>query len=169
MKLHLILLLASVFNLSSGFMAEVKGPLGKETCTGDEYADFKECVMQGVSADPSLAGLIDIEDGAIVNRGGERKLNQCSGCPTGGAPRGHWCFYMCEGRRGRALEEGTDTPNLRRVQEADTAVFVGVTGTYTGNAEAISILEAMTTCLDDGFAHHPCLGTTDAMTMTVTL
>jgi hypothetical protein len=77
MKLHLILLLASVFNLSSGFRAEVKGPLGKETCTGDEYADFKNCVTQGVATDPNLAGLIDIEDGAIVNRGGERKLNQC--------------------------------------------------------------------------------------------
>jgi hypothetical protein len=44
-KLHLILL-ASVFNLSSGFRAEVRGSLGEETYTGDEYADFRICVMQ---------------------------------------------------------------------------------------------------------------------------
>jgi hypothetical protein len=165
MKLHLILLFASVFDLSSGFMAEVKGPLGEEECTGGEYADFKNCVKQGVAADPNLAGFIDIEDVAIVNRGGDRQLS-CRGCPPDGAPRGTWCFTMCGSGR-RLLEEGTDTPNLRRVQEADTAVFQG--GAYTGNVEAISILKVMTTCLDDRFAHHPCLGTTDKMTMTVTL
>jgi hypothetical protein len=167
MKLHLLLLLASVFSLSSGFMAELKGPLADEACTGGEYADFKSCVMKGVAADPNLAGFVDTEDVSIVNRGGERKLS-CKGCPPSGAPRGTWCFTMCGSRRGRLLEEGTDTPNfLRRVQEAETAVFQG--GAYTGNTEAISILEAMTKCLDDGFAHHPCLGTTDKMTMTVTL
>jgi hypothetical protein len=85
MKLRLVLL-ASVFNLSSGFMAEATGPLGEETCTGGEYADFKDCVTQGVAADPNLGGLIDIEDVAIVNRGGERKLN-CAVCPDS-APRG---------------------------------------------------------------------------------
>jgi hypothetical protein len=164
MKLHLILL-ASVFNLSSGFRAEVTGVLGVETCTGDEYADFKECVMQGVAADPNIAGFVDTEDVSIVNRGGERRLN-CAVCPAR-APRGTWCFTMCGSTGRRLLEEGTDTPNLRRVQASDTAVFVG--GVYTGNTEAILILEAMTTCLDDGFAHHPCLGTTDTMTMTVTL
>jgi hypothetical protein len=167
MKLHLILL-ASVLNLSSGFMAEVKGPLGKEACNGGEYADFKNCVIQGVAADPNLAGLIDVEDVAIVNRGGARQLS-CRGCPTEGAPRGTWCFTMCGSTRRRRLQEGTDsTPNLRRVQEeADTAVFEG--GAYTGNVEAIWILEAMTTCLDEELTHHPCLGTTDTMTMTVTL
>jgi hypothetical protein len=165
MKLHLILL-ASVFHLSSGFRAEVRGPLGEETCTGDEYADFKECVMQGVASDPNLAGFVDTEDATIMNRGDERRL-MCHVCPAS-APRGTWCFTMC-GRTGRRrLEEGTDsTPNLRRVQEADTAVFEG--GAYTGNIEAISILAAMTTCLDAGFAHHPCLGPTDTMTMSVTL
>jgi hypothetical protein len=36
-----LLLLASVFNLSSGFMTELKGPLNNETtCTGDEIADL---------------------------------------------------------------------------------------------------------------------------------
>jgi hypothetical protein len=166
MKLHLILL-ASFLSLSSGFRAEVRGPLGEETCTGDEYADFKECVIQGVAADPNLAGFVDLEDVAIVNRGGERRLN-CAVCPQAAMFRGHWCFTMCGSTRGRRLEEGADTPNLRRVQEeADTAVFEG--GAYTGNVEAILILEAMTTCLDDGFPHHPCLGATDTMTMTVTL
>jgi hypothetical protein len=164
MKLHLILL-ASVLNLSSGFMTEVKGPLGREACTGDEYADFKTCITQGVAADPNLAGLIDIEDVAIVNRGGKRK--NCHVC-AGSAPRGTWCFTMCGStRRPRRLEKGMDTPNLRRVQEADTAVFES--GAYTGNIEAILILQAMTTCLDDGFTQRPCLGTTDTMTMTVTL
>ncbi len=170
MKLHLILLLASVFNISSGFRAEVRGPLGEETCTGDEYADFKECVMQGVAADPNIAGFVDVEDVAIVNRGGERRLGFCDICPPAFA--GHFCFVWCGTKRGRGLEEGTDTPNLRRVQEeavTDTAVFEGETGAYTGNVEAILILEAMTTCLDDGFMHHPCLGATDTMTMTVTL
>jgi hypothetical protein len=167
MKLHLILL-ASVFNLSSGFRAEVTGVLGQETCTGNEYADFKSCVMKGVAADPNLAGFVDTEDVSIVNRGGERRLN-CAVCPSG-APMGHFCVVMCGSTpTGRRLEEGTDTPNLRRVQEADTAVFEGESGAYTGNVEAISILEVMTKCMDDKLTHHPCLGTTDTMTMTVTL
>jgi hypothetical protein len=165
MQLHL-LLLASVFNLSSGFMTEVKGPLGVEECTGYEYGDFKTCVTQGIAADPNLAGFIDVQDVAIVNRGGERQLS-CNGCPRS-APRGTWCFTMCGSTRRRRLEEeGADTPNLRRVQEADTAVFQG--GSYTGNAEAILILTAMTTCLDNGLMHHPCLGTSETMTLTVTL
>jgi hypothetical protein len=139
--------------------------LGAETCTGDEYADFKECVMQGVAADPNLVGFVDTEDAAIMNRGGERKL-MCHVCPAS-APIGTCCFTMCGSTGRRQLEECTGTPNLRRVQEANTAVFEG--GAYTGNIMAISILAAMTTCLDDGFAHHPCLGATDTMTMTVTL
>jgi hypothetical protein len=49
MKLHL-LLLVSLFSLSSGFMAELKGPLTEEACTGLEYADFKRCV----TADESI-------------------------------------------------------------------------------------------------------------------
>jgi hypothetical protein len=165
MKLHLVLLLASLVNLSSGFMAELKGPLGHETCTGDEYSDFKNCVMQGVAADPNLAGFTDVEDEAFVHSGGDdRKLGWCSGC-RGGSPRGTFCFTVCGGRR--RLEEVTDTPNLRRVQEADTAVFED--GAFTGNAEAILILQTMTTCLDEGSAAFPCLGTTDTMTLTVTL
>jgi hypothetical protein len=173
MKLHLILL-ASVFNLSSGFMAELKGLLGQETCTGGEYADFKSCVIQSIATDPNLAGFVDTEDISIMNRGGERKLS-CSGCHAT-APMGHYCVVMCGSTpSGRRLEEGTDTPNLRRVlqEEVYTAVFQGgegvVAGAYTGNVEAISILESMITCLDVGSTHHPCLGTTGTMTLTVTL
>jgi hypothetical protein len=165
MKLHLVLL-ASLLNLSIGFMAEIRGPLTAVECTGGEYADFKNCVTQGVAADPNLGGLIDIEDVAIVNRGGERKLN-CRVCPHS-APRGTYCFTMCGSTGRRRLEEATDTPNLRRVQEdVDTAVFQG--GAYTGNVESILILGVMTTCLDDGLTRHPCLGATGKMTLTVTL
>jgi hypothetical protein len=166
MKLHLVLLLASLVSLSSGLMAELKGPLGHETCTGDEYSDFKNCVMQGIAADPNLTGSFgDIEEAAFVHGGGDdRKLFSCAVCPSG-APRGTFCFYWCGGRR--RLEEVTDTPNLRRVQESDTAVFEG--GAFTGNAEGILILKSMTTCLDEGSAAFPCLGTTDTMTLTVTL
>jgi hypothetical protein len=166
MKLHLILFLTAVVNLSSGFMAELKGPLGHEACTGAEYSDFKTCVIQGVDADPNLTGFTDIEDEAFVHSGGDdRKLNWCNGC-TGGAPRGTFCFTVCGGRR-RLEEASTDTPNTRRVEEADTAVFQG--GAYTGNAEGIMILETMTKCLDAGSADFPCLGTTDTMTLTVTM
>jgi hypothetical protein len=176
MKLHLVLLLALVINLSNGLMAELKGPLGHETCTGDEYSEFKNCVMQGVTADPNLTGSFgDIEEAAFVRGGGDdRKLFNCAVCwemfncavcPSG-APRGTFCFYWCGGRR--RLDEVMGTPNLRRVQESDTAVFQG--GDYTGNAEGIVlILETMTTCLDEGSAAFPCLGTTDTMTLTVTL
>jgi hypothetical protein len=164
MKLHLVLL-ALLFNLSSGFMAEMKGRLTEEACIGDEYADFKSCVTQGVAADPNRAGLNDSEDVAIVNRGGERRLN-CSKCP-GNSPRGTWCFTVCGRRRRRGLEEGTDTANLRRVQEADTAVFQG--GAYTGNDEAKEIAKAIIECLGDVSTNHPCLGKTDTMTLTVTL
>jgi hypothetical protein len=164
MKLHLVLL-ASVFNLSSGFMAELKGPLAMEACTGDEYADFKQCVTQGVAVDPNLAGLIDMEDVAIVNRGGERRLN-CDKCPPT-APRGTYCFTMCGSTRGRRLEAGTDTPNLRGVQAEDSAVFAG--GRYTGNDEAKLILQAITECMEGVSMRDPCLGTLDTMTLTVTL
>jgi hypothetical protein len=165
MKLHL-LLLASVFSLSSGFMAELKGPLaGEEICIGNEYADFKTCINQGIATDINLAGIVDDEDIAIVTTAGDERKMSCSGCPSG-APRGTWCFTMCGSRR-RLLEEGTGTPNLRRVQESNTAVFEG--GLYTGNAEAILILSYMTTCLDNGSTNHPCLGTSDTMKLTVTL
>jgi hypothetical protein len=147
-------------------MAELKGPLGRETCNGAEYSDFKTCVMKGVAADPNLEGIVDTEDVAFVHSGGgDRQLGWCTGCP-GQAPRGTFCFSVCCARR--RLEEDTGTtPNLRRVQESDTAVFEG--GAYTGNTEGISILKTMTTCLDESKADYPCLGTIDTMTVTVTL
>jgi hypothetical protein len=166
MKLHLIIL-ASVFNLSSGFMAELKGPLTEEACTGQEYADFKNCVMMAAAADPNLAEFTDIEDEAFVNRGDDRKLS-CYCCPSSGAPKGHWCYVMCGSRRRLLETAGMDSSNLRRdVQEADTAVVED--GAYTGNIEAILILEDITQCLEDVSTNHPCLGSTDTMTLTVTL
>ena len=161
MKLHLVLL-ASVFNLSSGFMAELKGTLAEEVCTGGEYADFKSCVTLGAAADPILPVLNSTYDLSFVNNEGEdRKLNWCSGC-TGGAPRGTFCFTVCGGRR--RLEEGADTSNLRRVQVADSVVFEG--GTYTGDDEPKQIAEDIIECLG---VSHPCLGSTDSMILTVTL
>ncbi len=107
MKLHLILL-ASVFNLSSGFVAEVRGALSEETCTGDEFADFKGCVMKCVAANPNLAGFVDVEDAAFMNREGDRRLNLCAVCPPAAMFRGHWCFYVCGSTRRRRLEEEED-------------------------------------------------------------
>jgi hypothetical protein len=167
MKLHL-LLLASLFNLSSGrFMAELRGPLTEEACTGDEYADFKHCATLGAAADPSLPVLAELEEEALVNRGGDRRLqfNWCSGC-TGGAPRGTFCFTVCGGRR--LSEEGMDTPNLRRLERPDfVAVFEE--GAYTGNGKSKRVAEAIIGCLGGISTSHPCLGTTDTMTLTVTL
>jgi hypothetical protein len=164
MKLHL-LLLASVFNLSSGFMAELTGTLADEACTGVEYADFKQCV----TADESMADFIDSEDEAFVNRGGDRKLS-CWGCPLSGAPRGTWCFVMCGTRRGRLLEEVTDTPNfLRRVQEDDSADAVYADGLYTGTDEAKELAKGIIECLGGLATNHPCLGDTANMGLTVTL
>jgi hypothetical protein len=167
MKLHLVLL-ASVFNLSSGFMAELKGPLAKdEACTGAEYADFKKCVEMGAATDSNLAGVaIDLEDEAFVNRGGERHMNMCAGC-RGNEPRGTFCFTMCNGN-GRRLEAGTDTPNVRRAQKEVSGVFTG--GIYIGgNDETNLILKTITECLEDLSSNHPCLGSINTMTLTVTL
>jgi hypothetical protein len=172
MNLHL-LLLASVFNLSSGFMAELKGTLAEAegSCTGAEYADFKHCVTLGATSDPNIgAEFIDFEDLAVVKSGeDDRRLNMCDryGC-DGTQGRGTFCFTMC-GDRGRRLEEGTDKPNfLRRVAEEDSAVYSG--GEYTGtNDEAIAIAKEIIGCFGDLSANHPCLGNTVDMTLTVML
>jgi hypothetical protein len=184
MKLHL-LLLASLFNLSSaGFMVELTGTLAEEACTGEEYADFKYCVNQSTASDPFLTESTDLVDEAFVtqstdlvdealvtqstdlvdDQGNDRKLNWCAGC-TGGAPRGTFCFTVCGGRR--RLEEAADTPNLRRVQEGKYAEYQG--GSYTGNGEAKQIAKEIIECLVGSSTHHPCLGSTDNMTLTVTL
>jgi hypothetical protein len=86
MKLHL-LILASLFPLSSGFMAELRGPITEEECSGEEYADFKRCVEEGLAQDGE--NLTEIEEEAFVNHGNEENrqlVNWCSGC-TGGAPK----------------------------------------------------------------------------------
>jgi hypothetical protein len=167
MKLHL-LLLASVFNLSSGFMAELQGTLAEQACTGEEYADFKQCVTQGATADSSISEFTDFEDVAIVNRGGDdRRLLNCATQCTGYEPRGTWCFTICGSRSRRRLEEATDMPNLRRAQAADSAVYEDKQ--YTGNTEAKEIAVEIIDCLKDLSPNHPCLGSTDGMKLTVTL
>jgi hypothetical protein len=169
MKLHL-LLLASLLNLSSGIMVELKGTLAEEACTGEEYADFKYCVKQSAALDPFLPQWTDFEDEAFVHRdhGDDRQLGWCDGCPYE-APRGTFCFTVCGGRR--RLEEAADTPNLRRVQELTEehkhAEFGD--GSYTGNGEAKEIAREIIECLVEDSTHHPCLGSADKMKLKVTL
>jgi hypothetical protein len=161
MKQHL-LLLASLFHLSNGFEVELSGPLTGEACTGTEYADFKTCVV----TDPSLPVFQETEEEAVVKQGAVRALQSyCSACP-GGSPLGSFCFHYC-GRR-RLSEEGTDTPNLRRVQEDGTyAAYEG--GVYTGTGTALEIATDIIECLGDVSTNHPCLGSTKTMTLTVTV
>jgi hypothetical protein len=89
--------------------------------------------------------------------------------PLSGAPRGTWCFVRCGTRRGRLLQEVTDTPNfLRRVQEDDSdAVYAG--GLYTGTDEAKELAKGIIECLGGLATNHPCLGDTANMGLTVTL
>jgi hypothetical protein len=163
MKLHLVLLV-SLFNLSSGFMAELRGPLAAEECTGDEYALFKHCATLGAEADPNLSVLAEIEEIALVNRGDERKLS-CSGC-TGGAAIETFCYTWCASGR-RLLEGGMDTPNLRRELQDNVCIFES--GAYIGSGDARDIAEAVIACLGDASTNHPCLGTTNTMTLIVTV
>jgi hypothetical protein len=162
MKLHL-LLLASLFQLSNGFMVELKGPLSGEACTGTEYADFKTCVV----ADPGLPALNVTEEEAFVSQGPARGLlSYCAGCP-GGSPRGSFCFTFC-GRR-RLSEEGTDTPNVRRVEEEEGTYASYESGDWTGTGDALVMAEDIIKCLGDVATNHPCLGSTDTMTLVVIL
>jgi hypothetical protein len=163
MKLHL-LLLVSLFRLSNGYMVELRGPLNKEKCTGEEYAAFKDCATQGAKSDPDLPAVIEVDEQAYVNQGGERRLKSwCGGCSSG-APRGSFCFTFC-GRFMRRLEEVTDTPNSRRLQEDSVAVCQD--NSYIGEGEAIQIAEAIMECLGDVSTTHPCLGSTNTMILIV--
>ena len=150
MKLSL-LLLAALLNLArGGFMAELTGSLTAEPCTGDEYADFKQCLPANVADD---------EEEAIFSRGGERALGWCSGC-RGGAPRGTFCFTVCGGRR--RLEEGT---SLRKLQDGSFAEYNA--GTYSGSGIALGFAEEIIECLDTVSANDLCLGNTADMKLVV--
>jgi hypothetical protein len=159
MKLHLIIL-ASLFHLSSGVTVELRGQLTDEACTGEEYADFSYCTTLGVAGDVSAPLMALLQGQAFVNSSGKRQMN-CAGC-TGGAIRGTYCFKTCSGRS--HLKKDTATP--RRLD--NVAVFKD--GAFDGNAGAVQIAEAIMECfLEDASNYHPCLGNTDTMTLTVTL
>jgi hypothetical protein len=167
MKLHLALL-ASLFHLSNGFTATLRGQLTEEPCSGEESPDFEQCVMLGVAADPSLADVLTdhFEGDAFMNRGGVRKLQSaspCSGChPDVDYPRGTFCFTYCNdpGTGRRLSEDGTDAPDLVAVYED---------GAYKGNSEAADIAKVIIECLSDASTNDPCLPDTVKMSLTVTL
>jgi hypothetical protein len=147
-------------------MAELRGPLTGEVCTGEEYADFKHCVTMGAEADPNLPShFTELEEEAFTNHaGGHRQLySPCGGCRSG-APKGTFCYTYC-GTGRRRLEEVTDTPDLRRLEEDNVAVFQD--GSYIGNDDAKQVAELIMECLGDVSTSHPCLGSTDTMTLIV--
>jgi hypothetical protein len=166
MKLHL-LLLALLVDLSSGFMTELRGRLAEVACTGEEEDEFISCATKGAAADPIFSeDFSKLEEEAFMNDGSEgRKLQNCDVCPDN-APRGTWCFTMCGRRR---LEEVTDTPHLRRLVQQDefTAGFSG--GELTGNGKAKQVAKIIIECMADAAARNPCLGSTNDMTLIVTL
>jgi hypothetical protein len=154
MKLHLVIL-ASLLSLARGnhFMAELQGSLTAEPCTGEEYADFKQCLP---------ADVVDDQEEAIFIRGGERKLQTtgwCRGC-TGTYPKGHFCFTVCGTKR--RLEEGT---SLRHLQDGSTAEYSA--GTYSGSGNALAYATEIIECLGTLSAHHLCLGNASDMTLSV--
>jgi hypothetical protein len=159
MKLHLILL-TTLFQLSSGFTVTIKGQFTEEPCSGEEYPEFESCVLQGVAIDPNLTGVLNdnFDGGFYMNRGSERKLqatNPCGAC-TGDEPKGTFCFTYCGPERRRLSEDGTDT-----------AVFED--GTYEGNSEAKEIAKVIIKCLVGVSTNDPCLPDTADMTLSVTL
>jgi hypothetical protein len=147
-------------------MAELRGPLTGEVCTGEEYDDFKHCVTMGAEADPNLPShFTELEEKSYIG-GGERKLqfaSACGGC-RGGAPKGHFCYTYCGSGR-RRPKEVTDTPDLRRLEKDNVAVFQD--GNYIGNDDAKQVAELIMECLGDVSTSHPCLGSTDTMTLIV--
>jgi hypothetical protein len=162
MKLHLILL-TTLFQLTSGFTVTIKGEFTEEPCSGEEYPEFESCVLQGVAIDPNLTGVFNdnFDGGFYMNRGSERKLqttNPCGAC-TGDEPKGHFCFTYCNdpGSRRRVSEDGI----------TDTAVFED--GTYEGNSEATDIAKVIIKCLVGVSTGDPCLPDTANMKLSVTL
>jgi hypothetical protein len=163
MKLHLILL-ASLFHLSNGFEVALRGKYTEEPCSGEEYPDLEQCVMRGVTSNPSLADVWPdhFEGGGFMNSGGVRKLqtNGCGAC-TGDEPRGSFCIVFCgagRGSRRRLSDDGTD----------DVAVFED--GAYKGNSKAADIAKAIIECLGNvSSTNDLCLPDTANMALTVTL
>jgi hypothetical protein len=179
MKLHL-LLLPSLFHLSSGLMAELRGPLTEVACTGDEYDDFRHCVAEGMGTDAvvdlPVLDASELNEVAFMNNNDRRlnhggSVNWCGGCQGGAYAKGSFCFTFCNNGRRRLSEEvttGMDSPNLRRLVQPDfVAVFEN--GAYTGNGEAKQIAKATIECLGDVSTNHPCLGSIDTMVLTITL
>jgi hypothetical protein len=150
MKLSLIIF-ASLLNLAmGGFMAELTGSLTADPCTGDEYADFKQCLPANVG---------DEEEEALFSRGSDRALGWCSGC-RGGAPRGTFCFTVCGGRR--RLEEGT---SLRKLQDGSAAEYNA--GDISGTGIALEYANEIIGCLKTVSATHLCLGDATDMKLVV--
>jgi hypothetical protein len=154
MKLSLILLASLLSLVRGGFMAELTGSLTSEPCTGDEYADFKQCLP---------ANLADEEEAALLSHGDERKLGWCSGCRGLEYPRGTFCFTVC-GRFHRRLEEGT---GLRHLQASNEAEYNA--GTYTGTGPALDYATEIINCLGTVSASHLCLGDAADMKLIVTV
>jgi hypothetical protein len=162
MKL-LLLIFASLFHLSSGFTAELKGTLTQEECTGREYANFKSCVVEGFEkAGHAISGGLDE---SFINHGRGRDLPSCSTCPSG-AWRGSWCFTFCGSSR--RLEQSTEkTGGLRRLQTSEVHYVNG--DLVSGDGEALKIAVVFLTCFATHSADDPCLGSMDAMELTITV
>ncbi len=133
-------------------MAELPGSLTEVPCTGEEYADFKQCLP---------ANVVDEQEVAIFSNGGERKLGTgwCGGC-VGTYFKGHFCFTVCG--TGRRLEEGT---GLRHLQDGSAAEYNA--GEYSGTGVALGYATEIIECLTALSAHHLCLGNAADMTLAV--
>jgi hypothetical protein len=160
MKLHLILL-ALLFSLSSAkFMAELSGHLTGVECTGEEFVDFKNCLPDEVNGS---------EWGAFINpeTDNNRNLGWCSGCAGKNHVRGTFCFTMCD--NWRRLEETSpdDTPALRRRVQETSAVYTE--GVWEGSGIALDFGKVIMGCLEVVSPLHPCVGSTDDMTLIVSV
>jgi hypothetical protein len=142
MKLHLILL-ASLFHLSNGFMVTITGQYTEESCSVEEYPEFESCVM-------NLAG-------------GGRKLQSTSNCGACTEPeyqqQGHFCYYWCN-----------DPGDGRRLSGDSTETAVYKDAAYEGSSEeAKDMAKVIIDCLGVVSTNDPCLPDTVDMTLTVTM
>ena len=163
MRLHLILL-ALLFSLSSAkFMAELTGHLTGVQCTGEEFVDFKNCLPKEVNGFEWGAFMDSEEDD-------NRKLGWCSGCQSAAgraSPRGTFCFTVC-GRFSRRLDESPDdTPSLRRRVQEEESTAAYKAGEWEGSGIALDYAKVIMKCLGVVSPIHPCVGSTDDMTLIV--